>query len=221
MKRGQKRFLFPALALVVLVQLACETVTLGSGIGRVDCEAKGGTWRQEVRSNGEVEEWCELPPTRRIGTGDANDATSVPSQEGTTPPSAAEASAEGKCVTPRDAYAWSYEDFRQSSGTGGVACNARFIFRNTSNEPLYLIVYTAWDNNAMQDKGWETYHLQPGGEWEERVNRTNYTDGVVTYSKVDRILVIRDAPECAGILSDESQSTWEAQASYIDEFTCP
>lgn len=221
MKRGIKQFLFLAFTLVLLVQLACRSDTVVSGLGRVNCEAKGGTWRQEVGANGEVEEWCELQPTQQTANSDTNIATPVPSQEGITPTASPEAIVEGECVVSKDTYVWSYQNIRQSSGTGGVTCNAQFVFNNTSNEAVYLIVYTAWDNNAMQNSGWKTYQVQPGGKWEEQVSQTNYTDGVVTYSKVERILVIRDAPECIGLLSDESQSTWEAQALEIDEFTCP
>jgi hypothetical protein len=124
-------------------------------------------------------------------------------------------------VAPQDAYAWSYENFKTSSGTGGVTCNATFTIRSTGSEPLYVLMFTAWDNNAMQDRRWKTFQLQPGAEQEENVNRTIYTDGVVTYSAVEKLLVIRDAPECAGLLSTDSQPAWEAQALSIDPLPCP
>jgi len=101
-----------------------------------------------------------------------------------------------------------------------VTCNAEFLFRNTGSDTVNLIVHTAWDNNAMQSSKWATYQVQPGNEWAGHVDRTNYTSGVVTYSKVDRILVIRDMPECISMLVDASQPKWEVQALYIDEFTC-
>jgi hypothetical protein len=127
----------------------------------------------------------------------------------------------GDCVAAADTYAWSYENFKTSSGTGGVACNAQFTIRSTGAEPLYVLVFSAWDNNAMQDRRWETLQLQPGDQKEVHVSRTIYTDGVVTYSQVERVLAIRDAPECAGLLSTESQPTWEAQALNIDPLACP
>lgn len=221
MKRGLKRFVFLAFTLVLLVQLACRADTFISAMDKFNCEARGGTWRQQVRSDGELAEWCERQPTPQTGTGDANQTATVPTQEGSTPPVSIEPIQEVECYAPKDTFAWSYQDFQKSSGTGGVTCNARFVLSNASNEKVYLIVYTAWDNNTMKDSGWDTHQVQAGGEWGMKVSRTDYTDGVITYSKVGRILVIRDAPECAGILSEESQSTWEAQALDIDEFTCP
>ena len=211
MNRKQKRFLLLALILILLVQIACETDTIFSAIDRFNCEAKGGTWRQEVINGIGLEEWCEMQPTQAPGTGGVNDAT----------PTATKAIVDAACVGQGLAYDWSYQDYSKSSGTGGVTCNARFLFRNASNEPLYLVIYTAWDNNAMQDRGWETYQVQPAGEWEFRVSRTNYTDGVVTYSRVEKFLVVRDAPECAGILSTENQPIWEAQATSIEAISCP
>jgi hypothetical protein len=118
-------------------------------------------------------------------------------------------------------YEWSYEDFRSTSGTGGVACNARFLVRNTGNEPLYLIVYTSRDNNAMRSNEWATYQLAPGDNWEGKVNRAIYNDGVVTFTRVDKIIAIRDTPECAATLADDGQAAWEAYAQEIFEIACP
>ena len=55
MKKGKKLGLFLALVLVILAQLACEAATGISDLGKVDCESKGGKWRQEVDSNGRLE----------------------------------------------------------------------------------------------------------------------------------------------------------------------
>ena len=130
-------------------------------------------------------------------------------------------SATENCVVPQHGYAWSYEDFRSSSGTGGVTCNAAFTIRNTGREPLYVLMFTAWDNNAIQDRRWQKFQLQPGGQREEDVSRTIYADGVVTYSRVESILVVRDTPECAGLLSTENQPAWESQAVQINPLACP
>jgi hypothetical protein len=149
------------------------------------------------------------------------DTTGESSDSAISPPPSTENDFNSECLASGGAYTWTYEDFRQDSGTGGVTCNARFVFKNLGNKPLSLIVYAAWDNNAMQFMGWKTYLLKPGGVWEEKVSRTNYTDGTVTYSKVERILVVNVSPECAYVTSNENQSIWDLHSQSIDEITCP
>jgi len=224
MNNVRRRYWILVFILVVLAQIACGTVT--SAIGRFECDVKGGTWRQEVRSDGEVEEWCESTPTQASATQavttqeiktekptptkKSNDNSQPPVVDGM----------EVLCMPPEDDYSWSYEDFKTSSGTGGTTCNARFVFKSLSNEPLVLIVHTAMDNNEVQESGWNTYNLPAKGEWEEKVNQTNYKDGVVTYFKVDRLLVTRDAAECMFIIFNDNQAIWDQKAYYVDEFTC-
>lgn len=125
------------------------------------------------------------------------------------------------CVAAPEGYAWTYENFRQSSGAGGVACNCRLVFRNNWSEPVYLIAHTAYDNNKMSGQAWQRYRLEPGGQHDEQVNRTEYTDGVVTYSKVDKVLAIRDTPDCADYVADGADDFWEMQARPVDEMPCP
>ena len=165
-------------------------------------------------ADGEVTEWCETPPQAVTPTAGAI----VPSP-GATPLSTVETEAD--CVVPADSYTWSYLDSEQTSGTGGLACSARFVFTNSGSDPLNLIVYSAWDNNQMQFSGWKTYLVKPGATWEEQVSRTIYKDGDVTFSVVNRLLAIRDRPACRKLLSGDNEALWEQKALTIDEFTCP
>jgi len=132
-----------------------------------------------------------------------------------------DASPQGECIAPKDAIAWSYEDFAQKSDSGNVVCNARLVFRNTSAEPLYLFVDVAWDNHTSQYNGWELYPLAGGGTWEQKVNRSSFANGDLLYIKVVRFLVVPDTPECTSLISIESKSSWEPKALYIDEMPCP
>lgn len=199
--------LFLGLALLILNQLACEIPVVVSDLNAVDCESRGGNWRQEVDSNGKLEEWCEMPTKQ---------------QPITQPPTDTQDNEAGDCFAAPNTYNWSYEDLLSSKGTGGVTCNARFLFKNKSAEPLNLIVYTAWDNNKLNDSGWDSHQVPAGGAWEKRVNRTVYFNGVVTFDRVERLLVIRVGPECAKIVPSMSQmAAWEAQAEILSEMPCP
>ena len=148
------------------------------------------------------------------------ETTLAPTPEKPTPASTPTAGSSAECIAPASAYAWSYEDIRSSSGTGGLTCNARFVFTNTGSESLSLVVYRAFDNGKLKNHSWGTYQVKPGEMYEERVSRTNYKDGTITFSGVDSLLVIRDVPACAGILGDGSQAYWEAESTIIEDFPC-
>ncbi len=69
-----------ALMVALLAQLAClAPEIIVSDLDKLNCEGKGGIWRQELNANKEVEEWCELPTktpesvTDDAQTGDEND----------------------------------------------------------------------------------------------------------------------------------------------------
>jgi hypothetical protein len=191
MQKQNKRLIIPVLALVFLMQQTCGDNDQLLFL-RFQCAMKGGTWNQEMAEDGEVYWKCEEPVA---------------------PP-------EKTCYASPTEYTWSYEDFNSSSGTGGVACHARFLFKNISNEHMYLILHTSWDNNAMSDSGWHSYSVMLDSEWEMPVSRTIYTDGVITYDRVDRLLVIRDTPECMDLALNQ-EATWEEKAIFIDYIPCP
>ncbi|MBA4420013.1 MAG: hypothetical protein C0391_02585 [Anaerolinea sp.] len=205
MNRDKQPYQVILLVLIcIFVQLACglSPETAASDFGAIDCAAKGGVWRQETNQYGELEEWCErnVAPTATIAEPDTT----------------------AECLAARTVYHWSYEDFNSSKGTGGVACNARMVFSNRGSETLLLVLYESWDNNAMKSEGWKKYSLPPGGIHEKRVNRTIYTDGVMTFDRVDKMLVLRDLPGCVpDIPSLSLASEWADAAEYIDEMPCP
>jgi len=111
-----------------------------------------------------------------------------------------------ECVAAKTAYHWSYEDNIISRGTGGVTCNSRMLITNTGSEPLLLMLYESFDNNAMKFEGWKSYSLPPGSIHEKRVSHTIYTDGVITFDRVDKMLVIRDLPACVKEIPSISQA---------------
>lgn len=205
MKRDRQPALCIFLVLLIAcVQLACglSPETAASDLYSIDCAAQGGVWRQAVDANGELEEWCDtkITPT----------ATNA-GPETTT-----------ECLAAKDSFHWSYVDFKSSKGTGGVTCNARMIFSNRGSEALLIVLYESFDNNAMKFEGWKSYQLLPSGELEKRVNRTIYTDGVITFDRVDKMLVLRDLPGCVKDIPSISQaSEWADAAQNIDEITCP
>jgi hypothetical protein len=186
--------LFLVSTLVLMVQPGCIFI---SWFEALSCTSMGGTWYAE----GPEGAMCEKMQNQPLAS---------------TP-----ATAENECMASKEAYAWSYEGYRKSSGTGGILCNAGFVFMNNSNEPLYLISYEGWDNNAIQQSGWQKYQVQTHGTLELKVSKTFYFDGVVTFSRLERFLVIRDVPACANLLFDENRSVWDAQAVNIDEIPCP
>lgn len=116
---------------------------------------------------------------------------------------------------------WKHVSDGQSSGTGGLTCNGRFIVKNDYQEPLFAKFYSVFDNHAMLIKTWKNMPLAPGEEGEERVSQTNYKDGVVTYTHVEKLFVFYDVPKCDWLKLDENQWIWEEKAQVIAPFTCP
>lgn len=204
MKRsGQPAPMIFLMLMALSAQLACglSPEAAVSDLGSIDCAAKGGVWRQEVDSNGRLEEWCDVNIT----------PTPINSAPETT----------SECIAPKTTYQWSYEDLKSSSGTGGIACNARLVFVNAGSDPVRLMLYESWDNNAMSSSGWENYSIPPGGIHEKRVSRTIYTDGVITFDRVEKMLVIRDLPGCVEEIPSISQaSEWADAAEEIDDISC-
>ena len=216
MKKTPKMVVYGVLALVFLVQMACEFFEdRGQEQEEIECAAMGGIWD----ASREFGQRCRGLPNQQSATKDANTPASAPTQPVATPTSSNVVTG-GDCIAPKDAYTWSYEDFRKSSGSGGVACNARFVFKNEVNESLYLIIHTAFNNNKLQGNKWETHPVRPGGEWELRVNRAIYKDGVITYTNLDRMLVVWDNSACKRLHTNQHQSTWEAMAAAVEDITC-
>lgn len=200
--RKQPVYLLLALASLFLCQMACTFFDFFFEYTEAECLQKGGVWRVALDTG---EEWCEL----------ATPGTQTP----TTPVPLATPGADD-CRVPASTYTLAYTGFEQTSGSGGVSCSADFVFTNLSAAPVNLILYTSWDNDAMQFAGWRTYLVPAGQPHTEQVSRTDYTDGTATYARVERLLVIRAAPECADYLLDSNQDYWEAQAGAITFFGC-
>ena len=205
MKRISRHFPLILLVLILIsLQIACglSPSAVVSDLGSIDCAKKGGVWRQSVNNSGELEEWCDttVKPTATIKDPETTE----------------------ECIASKTNYHWSYEDLKSSNGTGGLSCNARLLFTNEGNDPLLLMYYKSWDNNAMKFEGWKSYSLAPGGTHEKRVSRTVYTDGVITFDRVDRMLVLRDLPGCVKDYPSSSQaSEWADAAENVDELPCP
>jgi hypothetical protein len=141
--------------------------------------------------------------------------------EGPTPDKTNPSEVASFCVLPEERYSWTYDQCESESGSGGVACNADFVFHNEHVDPVYLIVHTAWDNNAMKSDKWASYLVQPGEEWISHVSRSVYKNGDVTYQTVDRLLVVRDLNDCRFLLAEEEgRPIWEANAVMIEELAC-
>jgi hypothetical protein len=205
MKRYQRPALIISIVFMLMcVQLACglSPETAASDLESIDCAAKGGIWRQAANTNGDLEEWCDttIKPTAT----NAEPATTT------------------DCTAKKTSYHWSYEELKSSKGTGGVTCNARMVFSNKGSEPLFLLLYESWDNNAMKSEGWKSYSLPVGSTHEKRVNRTIYTDGAITFDRVDKLLVLRDLPGCVKDIPSISQASgWADAAEDIYEIPCP
>lgn len=226
--------LLVSVAALGLASLACAGVF--QGVQEFDCEASGGHWRYNIQFN---DEYCENAGPEYIQKYFSTSTPIASSTLATSPtqsvnpieetPNGAigpqtinetDAPALGTCYSESSAYEWIYEDFRQNSGTGGVSCDARFIFTNNSNEVLNLIVFTDWDNNAMHESGWKVFMVKPGGSWEYKVSLTRYTDGSVTFSKVAKFLVLPNLPECGKFLAEGNESFWDLQAVSVDDLVC-
>ncbi len=204
MDKQKRQCIFRMVPVVWMAMLSCDaSESFLSGMDRMNCEARGGTWRREVNANGEVGEWC--------------DNSSTPQRKETKDPDAAFPET---CFLSPDFYTWSYINYEDTSGSGGVSCREDFVFKNTGAETVNLVVQTAWDNNAMKGDAWAIHLVRPGDKWTGQINRTDYADGGVTYNKIESILVIRDKPECAGLLKETSRPVWEARAAAIDELVC-
>jgi hypothetical protein len=204
MDKERRRRVYWWITVFWMTILSCDASdSFVSGMEKMNCEGRGGTWRREVNANGEVEEWCEnSPPPQKKETKDPDAAFPE------------------TCFLPPEFYSWTYVNYQDTSGSGGTSCHEDFVFTNSGAETVNLIVHTAWDNNAMKGDRWATFRVRPGDEWTGRAGRTDYADGAVTYNKVESILVVRDRPECAGLLMETSRPVWEARAAEIDELVC-
>ena len=193
------------LAVLLLSTLACV------GFEKTHCYWwEGGEW---VNSNTPYTDGCCKTIT--------NDCSEYQLSPWDTPsPTDAPAAEPGICYSESSAYEWTYQDTRQNSGTGGLACDARLVFRNNSSELLNLIVFTDWDNNAMHESGWKVFMVESGDSWDYKVSLTQYTDGSVTFSKVTKFQVIRDLPECRLFLTEGNETFWDLQAVSVDELVC-
>lgn len=207
--------------LMVLAQLACLLPGQEDKNMKSDCLRNGGVWHVDLL-DAAYGGWCEHPTsvTQTAQAASPVPATVAAPTDTIEPPTATPPAETAACVFPSASVVWAYVDFERSSGTGGVACNATFVFDNLSAEPIYLVVRQASDNGAMQDDRWRTVSLGPGVDWETQVNRTDYANGDVTYSQVISLLVVRDAPECAPLLRADDAAAWEAAAAGVEALSC-
>ena len=118
------------------------------------------------------------------------------------------------------AYTWNREGEQRWSGSGGSGCRWMYTVRNTGGEPLIALLLTRYDNGTMQGDRWERFNLAPGAEDAFQVGKTDYVSGADTYDLVDRMLVVRDVPECQALLSDDQKPMWLSMASPATDFTC-
>ena len=209
--RTRTWILLAGLAVLGLVSLACNLPFL---VDRFDCEDGGGTWMFDRDLD---YYYCQYPEDLPLVSSTPGTQTALPTE--TAPqPSQQPLNA---CLISAGQSSWQYEDVRQDSGTGGTTCNARLVIKNRSDKTISLIAYTAWDNNAMQFNGWKKFLIQPGSQWEERVSLVNYIDGTITYSKVEKILLVENSAACAYLLPDGNESLWESQSQVIEPIPCP
>lgn len=128
------------------------------------------------------------------------------------------------CVATPDAYevayAWNREGAQSSSGSGGSWCRWMYTVRNTGDQPLVALLLTRYDNGSMQGERWERFTLAPGAEDAFQVGKADYVSGADTFDLVDRMLVVRDVPECRELLSDDQKPMWLTMASPAADFTC-
>lgn len=83
-----------------------------------------------------------------------------------------------------------------------------------------MLARSVMDNNSMHLETWERFALPPGETGVTQVDRTLYTNGTITYTIVDRMLIVRDVPECRSFLSDDDKAAWLAVSSPVEDFSC-
>lgn len=117
-------------------------------------------------------------------------------------------------------YEWNQPGEQSWSGSGGSGCRFEYTLRNVSDEPLVALVHTRFDNNAMQLEAWKRLPLAAGEQGSTTVDRTVYSDGVITFTVADRLLLVRDLPQCQAFLSDDNEDTWMSLSAPIADFGC-
>jgi hypothetical protein len=133
------------------------------------------------------------------------------------------------CIVPTNGYDWSYEDKDTRIGTGGNAkgmpsCVANFVLRSNLNEDVHLLYYSVFDNDAMHSENWESRRMDAFSEWSDRVSHTGYVDGSVTYSEIQKILLLRNDPACFHYLDtndERNEILWETMSTVIEKLPCP
>ena len=81
-----------------------------------------------------------------------------------------------------------------------------------------------FDNDAMYSETWKGRQIEANGAWSERVTHTKYVDGSVTYTEVQKILLLKNDPACFQYLDNNDERNkllWETMSTLIDKLPCP
>lgn len=204
-----------ALVLAILVQLACETDTLVSGIGKIDCEARGGTWRQEVGSNGQVEEWCERSSTQVSPVDPGEPAEGLPGETQVlpfdmptgeyltpTPASAQDCDASSYIQIQSEVVSTTQEQYYRE-------CEYKLSVTNTHpSDGLWVVrrMNTSVHSPALDSDNsyWYSDAIFPGQAWEDQFLSTYFTDGQFSREWVDMLAVVYDRPDCLYLLRSQN-----------------
>jgi len=146
--------------LVLVILLACEATSFSSGLGKVNCEAKGGTWRQEVGQNGEVDEWCEMPKNEQAGSISQPTEPSDQLEPGNLSVEECSATAYLKVSAPD--LGWDEND---------CACGYHITFLNShpDNSVVVFTHLTSRDEGGIQEQ-WSFHRDDPIGPGESRTD---------------------------------------------------
>ena len=199
MKRSRSLTLVLAAAMLAAAALACDTVD------SLWCEFGGGKWIPAYmdKDTGLVEQpaYCDKNPSQEIeseeGTGAEPD--SADQSTGDLPLS--------ECIVTDQADNWDYENL---TGEAGNFCNAEFVYHNSSNQKVSLIVLETWDTNAQSGSKWKSLILDPGQLWTKRSSYAWRPDDPQgdTYNYISRSLVVYNSPGCSWLTYDQ-ESLWE------------
>ena len=154
MTRSRTLTLLLSAAMLLLSQLACVE------FDKAKCELRGGEYIPTYRnpSTGFIEQdaYCDENP---ITDENADQGSEI---EGEAEPQEDVDLPLAECLVPDQAESWNYENLK---GETGKFCNADFVYQNSSDQRISLIVQETWDSNTQSGTEWNSLILDPGQEW--------------------------------------------------------
>lgn len=130
----------------------------------------------------------------------------------------------GDCILQAGVdFSWGTSEPAVQQGSYARACSYDFTIHNTSNEDQKVILYELWDNTGetggMTWEKWNVRLLAAGDSYTYGFSYSTWDNGTDTWYYADKLLVIRDTPECFALSVAANEANlllWEQHATHLE-----